>query len=89
MTHDLALDHRNSGVLLHITSLPGPHGIGDLGPACRHFIDWLDTAAGLEPKAFPSVGLGQDLRLESDQIVGAALVVDDAPVHVQLFALGA
>jgi hypothetical protein len=51
--------------------------------------DWLDAAANLEPKAFPSIGLGQDLRLENDRIVGAALVVDEAPVHVQLFALGA
>jgi 4-alpha-glucanotransferase len=27
--------------VLHITSLPGPHGIGDFGPAARHFVDWL------------------------------------------------
>jgi hypothetical protein len=26
------LDQRRMGVLLHITSLPGPHGIGDFGP---------------------------------------------------------
>ena len=32
---------RSSGVLLHPTSLPGPHGSGDLGPDARHFIDWL------------------------------------------------
>lgn len=24
--------HRTSGILLHPTSLPGPYGIGDLGP---------------------------------------------------------
>jgi 4-alpha-glucanotransferase len=38
------LARRTSGVLLHITSLPGPHGCGDLGPAARHFVDWLSAA---------------------------------------------
>jgi 4-alpha-glucanotransferase len=32
---------RASGVLLHPTSLPGPYGIGDLGPSAFWFIDWL------------------------------------------------
>jgi 4-alpha-glucanotransferase len=32
---------RASGVLLHPTSLPGPYGIGDLGPQAYQFIDWL------------------------------------------------
>ena len=27
------LDYRASGVLLHVTSLPSPYGIGDVGPA--------------------------------------------------------
>jgi 4-alpha-glucanotransferase len=35
---------RSSGVLLHPTSLPGPHGIGDLGRTAVDFIDRL--AAG-------------------------------------------
>lgn len=35
---------RSSGVLLHITSLPGPWGIGDLGPSAYHFVDWLASA---------------------------------------------
>ena len=39
------LKHRSAGVLLHIASLPGPHGIGDFGPAAHEFLDWL-TAAG-------------------------------------------
>jgi 4-alpha-glucanotransferase len=30
---------RSSGVLLHVTSLPGPYGIGDLGPVARQWID--------------------------------------------------
>lgn len=35
---------RESGVLLHPTSLPGPHGIGDLGESAFRFIDWLQRA---------------------------------------------
>jgi len=36
---------RSSGVLVHITSLPSPHGIGDLGKAARRWIDRLADAA--------------------------------------------
>ncbi len=32
---------RASGILLHPTSLPGPDGIGDLGPEAYHWIDFL------------------------------------------------
>ena len=32
---------RNSGILLHPTSLPGAYGIGDLGPSAYRFIDFL------------------------------------------------
>lgn len=32
---------RSSGVLLHPTSLPSPHGIGDLGQAAYDFLDFL------------------------------------------------
>ncbi len=32
---------RSSGIILHITSLPGPYGIGDLGPEAYQFADLL------------------------------------------------
>ncbi|EGO61727.1 bifunctional glycogen debranching protein GlgX/4-alpha-glucanotransferase [Acetonema longum] len=35
---------RGSGILLHPTSLPSPHGIGDLGRDAYRFIDWLHAA---------------------------------------------
>lgn len=35
---------RESGILLHPTSLPGPHGVGDMGPAAFRFVDWLANA---------------------------------------------
>ena len=35
---------RSAGVLLHITSLPGDYGIGDLGRPAFRFIEWLKEA---------------------------------------------
>lgn len=35
---------RSSGILLHPTSLPGPNGIGDFGPAAFAFADFLAEA---------------------------------------------
>ncbi len=32
---------RTSGILLHPTSLPGPHGIGELGSQAFTWLDWL------------------------------------------------
>jgi 4-alpha-glucanotransferase len=37
-------EYRASGVLLHVTSLPSRHGIGDLGPSARGWIDRLADA---------------------------------------------
>src|SRR5262245_21361853 len=33
--------NRSGGILIHPSSLPGPYGIGDLGPEAYHFVDWL------------------------------------------------
>lgn len=38
------LSKRAAGVLLHPTSLPGPFGIGDIGPEAHRYIDWLADA---------------------------------------------
>ncbi len=38
------LESRSSGVLLHVTSLPGEFGIGNLGRSSREFIDFLHEA---------------------------------------------
>ena len=35
------MNKRGSGILLHITSLPSPYGIGDLGPGAYAFADFL------------------------------------------------
>jgi 4-alpha-glucanotransferase len=44
MSRTSALFPRSSGVLLHPTCLPGPHGIGDVGESARRFVDWLAAA---------------------------------------------
>ena len=35
------MKQRGSGILLHITSLPSPYGIGDMGPWAYRFADFL------------------------------------------------
>src|SRR5215469_1191912 len=40
----LGQGYRSSGVLLHATSLPSSHGIGDVGPAARSWVDRLSEA---------------------------------------------
>jgi 4-alpha-glucanotransferase len=35
---------RASGILLHPTSLPGPYGIGDIGPQAHRWVDFLAQA---------------------------------------------
>lgn len=43
-TTSSVLTSRSSGVLLHPTSLPGPYGIGDIGPAADTFLNFLDES---------------------------------------------
>jgi 4-alpha-glucanotransferase len=46
---------RLSGILLHPTSLPGPYGIGELGPEAFRFLDFL---AGAEQRVWQVLPLG-------------------------------
>ena len=77
------LTRRSSGVLLHLTSLPGRHGSGDLGAAARHFVDWLALAgqtlwqilpltppgAGQSPYQSPSAFAGSPWLVDLDELV--------------------
>lgn len=78
---------RSSGLLLHITSLPGPYGIGDLGPAARHWVDQLAEARQtwwqilpLTPPTFDSpytslsAMAGNPLLLSPDELVRDGLL---------------
>jgi 4-alpha-glucanotransferase len=79
---------RASGILLHPTSLPGPHGIGDLGEWAYRFADFLSAAGqGLWqvlPLAPPAVSnspykayssmAGNPLLISLDQLARSGLI---------------
>ena len=46
-------EYRASGLLLHVTSLPSPHGIGDVGPAASAWVDRLHEAGQRWWQALP------------------------------------
>lgn len=48
-------DRRSSGLLLHPTSLPGPFGVGDLGPSAFH---WVDCLASMRQSVWQILPLG-------------------------------
>lgn len=54
------LGGRSSGLLLHPTSLPGPHGIGDLGAGAREFLDFLESAGQSIWQVLPLGPVGSD-----------------------------
>ena len=69
---------RASGVLLHPTSLPGPHGSGDLGPAAHHFVDWLASAGQRLWQMLPlgGIGPGNSPYMSSSAFAGNLLLID-------------
>ena len=69
---------RASGVLLHPTSLPGPHGSGDIGPAAHHFIDWLASAEQTLWQMLPlgGIGPGNSPYMSSSAFAGNLLLID-------------
>src|SRR5688500_5996415 len=40
----MIISQRSSGILFHLTSLPGPYGIGDLGPEANKMADLMQAA---------------------------------------------
>ena len=52
------LTQRRAGVLLHPTSLPGPHGVGDLGPDAYRFVDWLAACGQSVWQWLPTTPIG-------------------------------
>ena len=63
---------RSSGILLHVTSLPGPHGIGDLGPAAYAWVDRLAAAKQTWWQMLPLVLL---LAAAVGAVTGITLIV--------------
>ena len=76
---------RASGVLLHPTSLPGPHGSGDCGPAAYHFVDWLVSAGQSLWQILPltGIGAGNSPYASSSAFAGNPLLVDLLELHRQ------
>lgn len=79
------MKRRTSGVLLHLSSLPSPYGIGDLGPWAYRFIDFLNesgqglwqilplnptaTARDNSPYSSPSAFAGNPLLISPERLV--------------------
>ncbi len=85
------LHARTAGILLHLTSLPGPHGTGDLGAGARDFIDALAEAgqqvwqmlpihpagAGNSPYSGASAFAGDPMLLSLTDLVDEGLLSAD------------
>ncbi|NOZ94394.1 MAG: 4-alpha-glucanotransferase [Acidobacteria bacterium] len=82
---------RAAGVLLHATCLPSPFGIGDLGPAAHHWLDWLDAAGvrwwqvlplnptgpGFSPYSATSTFAGNPLLISPELLAEEGLLTRD------------
>ena len=83
-----SLRRRSSGVLLHPTSLPGPYGVGDLGPEAFAFLDFLHEGGqtwwqmlpvvppggGDSPYSAISAFGGSELLISLDRLAGEGLL---------------
>ncbi|HZI61433.1 MAG TPA: 4-alpha-glucanotransferase [Pyrinomonadaceae bacterium] len=86
---------RSSGILLHPTSLPGPFGIGDLGPEAYQFVDFLvkggqslwqvlplgPTGYGDSPYACYSAFAGNTLLISPEKLISEGLLDSALPVR--------
>jgi 4-alpha-glucanotransferase len=82
---------RVSGILLHITSLPSPYGIGDLGSAAFRFADFLartnqrlwqvlplgPVGFGASPYSSTSTFAGNPLLISPEPLVEYGLLTED------------
>ncbi len=82
---------RSSGLLLHVSSLPSPYGIGDLGPTAYRFADVLAGAAqrvwqmlpvgpvahSYSPYASPSTFAGNPMLISPQRLLEAGLLHPD------------
>ena len=68
---------RSSGVLMHVTSLPSPYGIGDVGPAAFAWVDRLHDAGQRWWQALPlgPTGYGNSPYSCLSSFAGNALLV--------------
>ncbi|MCL2077919.1 MAG: 4-alpha-glucanotransferase [Oscillospiraceae bacterium] len=83
---------RSSGILMHITSLPSPYGIGTFGAEAESFVDWLvaagqkywqilplsPTGYGESPYQSFSTFAGNPLLIDLDDLVSGGLLTKAA-----------
>lgn len=70
-------EYRSSGLLLHVTSLPSPYGIGDVGPAALSWIDRLHAAGQSWWQALPlgPTGYGNSPYQSLSSFAGNELII--------------
>lgn len=82
---------RTCGVLMHITSLPSPYGVGTLGSEAYKFVDFLKKAGqtywqilpvgptgfGDSPYQSYSAFAGNPMLIDIDELIKAGLVSED------------
>jgi hypothetical protein len=54
-----------------------------LGP--ERITEWLKAATSARQEWFDSPGIGKDVRIEGEKLTGATLIVEEHPVHLELF----
>src|SRR5215472_19290071 len=71
------LRERGAGVLLHVTSLPSPYGVGDVGPAAFSWIDRLHAAGQSWWQALPMgpTGYGNSPYQSLSSFAGNGLLI--------------
>jgi 4-alpha-glucanotransferase len=98
------MKQRRSGILLHITCLPSPYGIGDLGPWAYRFADFLAetkqgywqilplnptcTACGNSPYDSYSAFAGNPLLISPDLLLEDGLLVQEDVSQLPPFSKG-
>ena len=68
---------RRAGTLLHVSSLPAPHGVGDLGPTAHAFADWCAAAGQTIWQMLPvgPVGPGDSPYASTSSFAGEPLYI--------------
>ena len=72
------VSRRAAGILLHPTSLPGPHGSGDLGRDAYRFVDWLAASGQTLWQVLPlgEIGPGNSPYMSRSTFAGNVLLID-------------
>src|SRR6185503_691619 len=70
-------EYRASGLLLHVTSLPSPYGIGDVGSAALSWIDRLEAVGQSWWQALPlgPTGYGNSPYQSLSSFAGNGLLI--------------